>query len=99
MVATEDIKEGDLVAFIPRSMMMTYREAQKESSIIPKILDSFYTQTFQYRSDFLKMAVFIMQEKKNPFSERYDWFQTLEMDRSTQLLNMQFGDFEWFTGS
>ena len=32
MVATENIKEGELIAFIPRSMIVTEREAEKSSS-------------------------------------------------------------------
>ena len=64
-------------------MMLTYREAQRESVVIRKISKEFLTQTFQYRSDLLKIAAFIMQEKRNPLSDRYDWFQTLEFDRST----------------
>ena len=62
-------------------------------------MNVFYTQAFQYRSDLLKMTAFVMQEKRNPFSQRYDWFQTLDFDRSTHLINLESDDLEWFKGS
>ena len=99
MVATQDIESGELVAFIPRSMMLSYREAQSESIVIKEISKEFLTQKFQYRSDLLKIAALILQEKRNPLSDRYDWFQTLDFDRSTQLVNLGLNDLEWFTGS
>ena len=62
-------------------------------------MNTFLTNAFQYRSDMLKMAALVMQEKRNPLSERYDWFQTLDFDRSTHLINLKSTDLEWFKGS
>ena len=76
MVATDDIEEGELVAFIPRPAILTYREAGK-TSVIARYFDDetmlLNNGTFRIRSDYLRMIFFVMQERRNPFSEYYDW--------------------------
>ena len=68
MVATEDISEGELVAFIPRSMVMTWREAMVRQNLL-EVADL----KFNIRTDHLGLLLYILEEKRNPFSEWYDW--------------------------
>lgn len=45
------------------------------------------------------MALYILQEKKNPFSHYYDWFQTLDFDLSTHMTSIDPADQHWYQGS
>ena len=38
MVASEDIADGELIAFIPRSMIMTWKEANPNSHIVKELM-------------------------------------------------------------
>ena len=76
MVATDDIAEGELIAFVPRSKIVTYREADAASVVSQFFIENLLYNdgvTFKVRSDHLRLVLFVMQERRNPFSEWYDW--------------------------
>ena len=45
------------------------------------------------------MILYIMQERRNPFSEYYDWIKTLPFDMSPHLIFLNDDDLSWMEGS
>ena len=92
MFATQSINEGEVIGFIPRPMMFTYKEATKNCAIAAKnakvkaLIDDYLHSKIP--PDIVMLMLFIMQEKRNPFSEWYHWTKTLPMDFSNHLINL-----------
>ena len=102
MVATDDIAEGELIAFVPRWEILTYKEADQISVVSRFMIENMFFLdgvTFKIRSDQLRLILFIMQERRNPFSEWHDWAQTLAQDWSTHMIFLGEDDLAWFEGS
>ena len=96
MIATDNIQEGELIAFIPRSMMVNYIDAEKDFCTI---CSEFEPVGWMTRSDYRKLAVTILQNRDNPFSPLYHWMQTLQTEFKDHLLNITNKQVNWFKGS
>ena len=75
IIATEDIKEGELVAFIPRALKMTKKEARKSENaqyLIKKNISG-----NEQELEFLWLNLFIMDERRNPNSKWADYIALL----------------------
>ena len=96
MIATDSIQEGELIAFIPRSMMVSYINAEKSYCTT---CSDFEQMGWMTRSDYRKLTLTILQNRKNPFSPLYHWMQTLQTDFSDHVLNLTNRQVNWFKGS
>ena len=100
MLSIDNIEKGELLAFIPRSMVMTIKEA--ESGLYWKKMKELYldmSPDIKIRSDYIMLMLYIMQEKRNPFSQWYDWIPTLTTDWESQMISYSEEEFEWYMGS
>ena len=95
MVAVNDIKYEELIAFIPRSMIATYIDLKNQCNKCQN-LDPLGWMT---RSDYRIMALAVLENRDNPFSEWYHWMQTFQTDFNDHLFNAEWSDLKWFTGS
>ena len=100
MLSIDNIEKGELLAFVPRSMVMTIKEA--ESGLYWKQMKELYldmSPDIKIRSDYIMLMLYIMQEKRNPFSQWYDWIPTLTTDWESQMISYSEEEFEWYMGS
>ena len=81
---------------------MTYKDATKNCIIVQEMDDlgifEDYEQ-FSLRYDQLTLMLYIMQERRNPFSEWYDWIQTFPTDQSSQMIFYSEEELKWLGGS
>ena len=79
MLSIDNIEKDELVAFIPRNMLMTIREAEHGriwKQMKEQMLD--LSPEINLRNDYMMLMLYIMQERRNPFSTWYDWIATLD---------------------
>ena len=100
MLALDNIKKGEVIAFIPRKMCMTIREAS-EGLIWKQMKEEYldYSPEVMLRNDYMMLMLYIMQERRNPFSPWYDWIATLDTNWDNQMIFYTREEFDWFEGS
>ena len=101
MFATEDIAEGEQVAMIPQSLMVTFQDVQHRCKLWSKItaigLD--LTGELRLRTDYLMLTLHLLQEKRNPFSLQYSWLQAQTSNFDTNMIYYTEEELAEFTGS
>ena len=75
ILAKESIYEGEPLAYIPRAMLLTASESS-QGSVYKKLKETGFIFNFD-QGDHYRTMLYIMQERRNPFSEFYDWIATL----------------------
>ena len=65
--ATQDIKEGDLIMYIPREMIITLDEAQ-HSKTFEKLAEKNVLRKLELSQSNLMFKLFLMEERRNPDS-------------------------------
>ena len=97
MIATENIEEGEQIAFIPRSMMINYIDTEKQGFC--KMCPDLDQIGWFTRSDYRKLTLAVLENRDNPFSPLYHWIKTLQTDFSDHMMNMKNAETKWFKGS
>ena len=97
-VATEDIKKGDMVGYIPREMFLTFDEAKKMSTNAQylrqrNLLDQMIS------TEYIPLVLYIMEERRNPNSKHKDWLGILPKDWSEQVIFYTEEELSWLKGS
>ena len=83
MVATADIAKGEVIGLLPFTapVVLSFNDVEASCRIGQQLSEKY--DRFDFESiERLQFMLFIMQERRNPFSEWYDWIQTLPMDWS-----------------
>ena len=96
--ATGDIKEGDIVMFIPREMIITLEEAE-HSPTFEKLVKKNVLQRLGLPQSDLMFKLFLMEERRNPESTWTNYLQTTPRDWSTFPPQMSNEDALMFDGS
>ena len=66
MVATEDIAQGDIIVFVPQSLLIT-RDVVSESKTFQSLKDQNVVEKLQ-KPDSLEFSVYLMEQKREPDS-------------------------------
>ena len=101
MFATEDIAEGEQVAMIPQSLMVTFQDVYHKCKLWSKItamgLD--LTGELRLRTDYLMLTLYLLQERRNPFSLQHNWLQTMTPNFDTHMIYYTEEELAEFGGS
>ena len=82
MRASEDIKEGDLVAFIPDEMLLTVKHAKENSPMVHALQYKNLLEEMRSPGPVVPLALYFLEERRNPNSKWRDYFETLPKDWS-----------------
>ena len=98
MIASENISAGDLIAYIPEEMILNFETAHsskavtqlKEQEILEKLSDK--------DREIIVMALYLMEESRNPESKLKDYLEILPTDVSNFPIFYDDDLLKWFKG-
>ena len=96
MIATEDIYKGDNIVYIPRTFLITPLEAEA-SETFKYLYEEGHVKNFGNSND--KIALFVMEELKNPDSKWRDYFALLPPNFSNMPTNYNDEELEMLNGN
>ena len=99
MRASEDIKEGDLLAFIPESMLLTVAHAKANSPNVQILREKDLLDKMESPGPIVPLALYFLEERRNPDSKWLHYFETLPKEWDTQMIFMNEEELSWFEGS
>ena len=83
MIATEDITTGDLIAFIPDEMLLTFLDAHSKSPTSQEFAeDGMYDKIPKKERDMMPMVLYLMEQRKKSDSIWKDYIGALPKDMS-----------------
>ena len=89
LVATKNIKAGDVVMFIPDEVMMNEKKADNSPSV-KYFLEQNGPKLNGILDSFIKIALFMLDESRNPYSKWKAFLGTQPQDLSSHF--SQLGD-------
>ena len=99
MRASEDIKEGDLLAFIPETMLLTVAHAKENSPNVQILREKDLLDKMESPGPIVPLALYFLEERRNPDSKWLHYFETLPKEWDTQMIFMNEEELSWFEGS
>ena len=98
IIATEAIKAGDIVLKLPRTMIITEKDA-KQSPTVKLLLALNLQKEFKWSVDHNILAIFLMEERLKPNSIWASYLAMLPKDWSSHALLFDDDDLAWLEGS
>ena len=98
LVASENIKRGEIVGYIPEEMFLTSNHALSHSKNTEILRQNGQFEQLT-SSEFIHLVLYLMEERRNPDSKWKDWFGILPKDWSEQTIFYTEEDLAWLKGS
>ena len=99
MIATEDIATGDLIAFIPDQMVLTFADAKIQSTASNLFEEKkIYDLLPAKERDFIPMVLYIVEQRKNSDSVWKDYLGVLPKDMSEHPVFYTEEELDMFKG-
>ena len=76
IVATEDMKAGDILMFIPREIIITLDEAEK-SKLFERLIQKKVLKKLSFTNENLMLKMFLLEQLKQPDALYQNYVKTL----------------------
>ena len=98
MIASENISVGDLIAYIPEEMILNFETAHSSKAVTQLKEQEILEKLSNKDRDIIVMALYLMEESRNPESKLKDYLEILPTDVSNFPIFYNEELLTWFKG-
>ena len=99
MVATIDVKEDDIVAFIPEDLLLTVKQAKDRCQNVKTLMEKGLVEKLKAGSQNVILALFVMEQRRLKEAHWTKYFKTWREDFDNHLIFWSEEDMAWLNGS